>query len=53
MPRMNDNGLTFDDWLAAAGRSQSDNHTPIAWVEFICAWEGGEDPCEWKCDSHG
>jgi len=50
MARMNINGLTFNDWLSAAGCS-SDKGKGIITLMLISAWQGGEDPCEWKQDS--
>ena len=42
----NGNGLTFEEWLAAAGKDAS-QRGPIRLI-WASAWEGGEDPCEWK-----
>lgn len=42
----NGNGLTFTEWLGAAGKDAS-QQGPIRTI-WYSAWEAGEDPCEWK-----
>lgn len=44
--RTNPNGLTFDEWLAAAHRSE-DKGKGVHTLILISAWQAGEDPCEW------
>lgn len=43
---VNTNGLTFDQWLAAAGR-MNDNKGLLGLL-LSTAWGRGEDPCEWR-----
>jgi hypothetical protein len=44
----NRNGLTFAEWMASAGKdAQTYGSIRLIWYY---AWEGGEDPCEWKGD---
>ena len=48
---MNGNGLTFDQWYAAAtygvarGRRPDKNDAAL-----LRAWEAGEDPTEWAAE---
>lgn len=46
--RVNDEGLTYKEWLAAAGVSISDVDN-----EHYEAWLQGEDPSEWRVHEHG
>ena len=43
----NSNGLTYVEWLNAAGKSD-DGGLVIAYHD---AWKAGEDPCDWKVPS--
>lgn len=45
--RRNDNGLTYREWLAAAGKSDDSGIVAV----YFDAWMAGEDPCDWKVPS--
>lgn len=56
----NANGLTFREWLAAAGirtrwdsvnRKPIDVHTPHDFLVWKHAWATGEDPTDYKANA--
>lgn len=40
----NCNGLTYIEWLNAAGKSDTNGLSLV----YHDAWKAGEDPCDWK-----
>jgi hypothetical protein len=51
-PSTNAEGLTFPEWMAAAGMSiPAPTHTNRARIrELAAAWVAGEDPSEWRAE---
>lgn len=45
---VNDEGLTFEEWLAAAGVENNSVFSFVPKIEHVEAWENGEDPTEWR-----
>jgi hypothetical protein len=43
-PRHNREGLTFIEWIHAAGKLATDRRI----MAFYAAWQAGEDPTEWR-----
>jgi hypothetical protein len=48
MSALNGEGLSFEDWLAAAELLAHAQEPELFW-----AWEAGEDPCEWHPGAEG
>jgi hypothetical protein len=43
MSALNREGLSFEEWLAAAEQLERAQEPELFW-----AWEAGEDPTEWR-----
>lgn len=46
LKRMNDNGLTFIQWMCAAGKEHL--HVWQLTQMYVDAWSVGEDPTDWR-----
>lgn len=46
--KRNINGLSYREWLAAAGKNDDNGIDAVYWD----AWKAGEDPCDWKGSHH-
>lgn len=49
----NEEGLSFMEWLQAAGYGTKDEVNTSDWHALVYGWSHNEDPTEWRKDAEG